>query len=105
VGGTGIAFVLFYSLVASDGPRKTSLVAYVAPGFSVVYGVTLLDERFTLATLAGLILIVGGSWMAAEGRLPGRLARPAVAPGTPAGTPAPHPAVTSACPSPSRAGR
>ena len=72
VGGTGIAFVLFYSLVASDGPRKTSLVAYVAPAFSVAYGVTLLDERFTLTTAAGLVLIVGGSWLAAEGRPPWR---------------------------------
>jgi drug/metabolite transporter (DMT)-like permease len=67
VGGTGIAFVLFYSLVAADGPRTTSLVAYVAPGFSVVYGVVLLDERFTVATAAGLVLIVGGSWLAVNG--------------------------------------
>jgi drug/metabolite transporter (DMT)-like permease len=73
VGGTGIAFVLFYTLVASDGPRKTSLVAYVAPGFSVVYGVTLLDESFTFLTLAGLVLIVGGSWLAVEGGAPRKL--------------------------------
>ena len=45
-------------------------MAYVAPGFSVIYGVTLLDESFRLATAAGLVLIVGGSWLAAEGRLP-----------------------------------
>ena len=70
VGGTGIAFVLFYSLVAAEGPSRTSLVAYVAPGFSVVYGVTLLDERFTVATAAGLVLIVGGSWLAGGGELP-----------------------------------
>jgi drug/metabolite transporter (DMT)-like permease len=70
--GTGLAFVFFYSLVASEGPAKASLVAYVAPAFSVVYGVTLLDERFTAATAAGLVLIVGGSWVAAEGRLPWR---------------------------------
>jgi drug/metabolite transporter (DMT)-like permease len=38
----------------------------------VVYGVTLLDERFTLGTAAGLVLIVGGSWLAADGRLPRR---------------------------------
>jgi drug/metabolite transporter (DMT)-like permease len=69
---TGLAFVFFYSLVASEGPAKASLVAYVAPAFSVVYGVTLLDERFTAATAAGLLLIVGGSWVAAEGRLPWR---------------------------------
>jgi drug/metabolite transporter (DMT)-like permease len=68
--GTGLAFVFFYSLVASEGPAKASLVAYVAPAFSVVYGVTLLNEHFTVATAAGLVLIVGGSWIAAEGRLP-----------------------------------
>ena len=67
VGGTGIAFVLFYSLVGTDGPRTTSLVAYVAPGFSVIYGVVLLDESFGVTTLAGLVLIVGGSWLAANG--------------------------------------
>jgi hypothetical protein len=34
--------------------------------------VALLDESFTAATATGLLLIVGGSWLAAEGRLPGR---------------------------------
>ncbi|HEY6779628.1 MAG TPA: DMT family transporter, partial [Thermoleophilaceae bacterium] len=68
--GTGVAFVIFFSLIASQGPRQASLVAYVAPGFSLIYGVTILDESFTLATAAGLVLIVGGSWLAAEGRLP-----------------------------------
>ena len=68
--GTGISFVLFYSLIQQIGPAKSSLVAYVAPGFAVLYGVALLGEDFTLATLAGLVLIVGGSWLAAEARLP-----------------------------------
>jgi drug/metabolite transporter (DMT)-like permease len=67
---TGLAFVIFYSLVGSDGPAKASLVGYIAPGFSIVYGITLLDERFTAATAAGLIMILGGSWLAAEGRPP-----------------------------------
>ena len=70
VGGTVVAFVLFYGLIADVGPTRASLVAYVAPGFAVVYGVTLLGERFTPVTAAGLVLIVGGSWLAAEGRLP-----------------------------------
>jgi drug/metabolite transporter (DMT)-like permease len=70
--GTGVAFVIFYSLIASEGPARASLVAYVAPGFSVLYGVALLDESFTVATAAGLVLIVGGSWLAAEGRVPRR---------------------------------
>src|SRR5215216_187870 len=50
---TGIAFVFFHSLVASDGPATASLVGYVAPVFSVFYGVVLLDERFTMVTAAG----------------------------------------------------
>jgi drug/metabolite transporter (DMT)-like permease len=70
--GTGISFVLYYDLIGTIGPAKTSLVAYVAPGFSVVYGVTLLDESFTFVTAGGLALIVGGSWLAAEGRAPWR---------------------------------
>ena len=77
VGGTGIAFVLFYGLIATVGPTRASIVAYVAPGFAVLYGVTLLDERFTLVTVLGLVLIVGGSWLAAEGRMPVRRRVPA----------------------------
>jgi drug/metabolite transporter (DMT)-like permease len=64
---TGLAFVIFYSLVASDGPAKASLVGYLAPGFSIAYGITLLDERVTVFTLVGLILITTGSWLAATG--------------------------------------
>ena len=69
---TGAAFVLFHALVASDGPAKASLVGYIAPIFSVTYGVTLLDESFTAFTAAGLVLILGGSWLAAGGELPTR---------------------------------
>jgi drug/metabolite transporter (DMT)-like permease len=69
---TGIAFVFFHSLVASDGPAVASLVGYVAPGFSVFYGVALLDESFGVTTAAGLVLILGGSWLAAGGELPAR---------------------------------
>lgn len=68
--GTGLSFVLFYTLIARVGPGKASLVAYVSPGFAVIYGVLLLDEGFGVASFAGLLLILGGSWLAAEGRLP-----------------------------------
>ncbi|HYX78612.1 MAG TPA: DMT family transporter [Solirubrobacterales bacterium] len=69
--GTGVAFVIFYALIASVGPARTMLVSYVAPGFAVVYGAALLGEEITAATIVGLALIVVGSWLAAEGRLPG----------------------------------
>jgi drug/metabolite transporter (DMT)-like permease len=69
--GTGVAFVIFYWLIARVGPARTFLVTYIAPGFAVAYGATLLGEAVTVATVGGLALILGGSWLAAEGRLPG----------------------------------
>ena len=61
--GTGAAFVIFYSLIASVGPAKTMLVSYIAPAFAVVYGATLLDEPLTAGKVVGLVLIVAGSWL------------------------------------------
>lgn len=71
-GGTGIAFLIFYVLNAEIGPSRASVVAYIAPVFSVLYGVSLLGESFTVSTAAGLLLILAGSWLAAEGRAPWR---------------------------------
>ena len=71
-GGTGIAFLIFYTLIAGIGPGRASLVAYMAPGFAVLYGVWLLDEPLTAGAVIGLVLILAGSWVAAEGRLPGQ---------------------------------
>ncbi len=65
--GTGIAFSILYELFATVGPARTWIVTYLAPGFAVVYGAVLLDERITAATIAGLALILGGSYLAAGG--------------------------------------
>lgn len=69
-GGTGLAFVIFYTLIAELGPGKASIVAYIAPVFALFYGVAFLDEAFTLATVAGMSLILFGSWLAGEGTVP-----------------------------------
>lgn len=71
LGGTGIAFVIYYTLNHAIGPTKTSLVAYIAPVFSIVYGVWLLDEPFGVSTALGIVLILGGSALAA--RAPARV--------------------------------
>jgi drug/metabolite transporter (DMT)-like permease len=68
-GETGVAFLIFYTLIAEIGPGRATVVAYIAPGFSVIYGVTLLGESFTAGTAGGLLLILAGSWLAAGGGL------------------------------------
>jgi drug/metabolite transporter (DMT)-like permease len=70
--GTGLAFAIFYTLIGRVGPARSFIVAYLAPGFAVVYGALLLDERITAATVAGLALILAGSWLAVEGAIPWR---------------------------------
>jgi drug/metabolite transporter (DMT)-like permease len=71
-GGTGIAFYIYFTLISEIGPGRASLVAYIAPGFAVLYGVSLLSESLTVGSVLGLVLILAGSWVAAEGRLPGQ---------------------------------
>lgn len=93
-GGTGIAFAIYFTLIAEIGPGRASLVAYIAPGFAVLYGVTLLSEPLTLGAILGLGLILAGSWVAAEGRWPGQARAIPVVPleATPTPPPAREPA-------------
>lgn len=70
--GTGVAFAIFYGLIARVGPSRTFVVTYLAPVFAVIYGATLLGEEISPATMAGLAMILAGSWLAAEGRWPWR---------------------------------
>lgn len=76
VGGTGLAFLFFYSLIVEVGAAKAAVIDYIVPAFAVLYGVTLAGERLTHATVAGLALVLAGSWLAAQGRPPVRLRRP-----------------------------
>jgi drug/metabolite transporter (DMT)-like permease len=70
--GTGAAFVIFYWLISTVGPARTLIVTYVAPAWAIVYGSVFLSEEITVATIIGLAMILAGSWLSAEGRLPGR---------------------------------
>ena len=71
-GGTGLAFAINYTLIAEIGPDRASLVAYIAPGCAVIYGVALLGEPLGVGVIVGLVLILGGSWIAAREPRPKR---------------------------------
>lgn len=81
-GGTGLAFVVYYTLIATVGAAKSTIVTYIAPVFAAVYGVVFLDEAFTLGTLFGMALIIGGSLVAGQARpRPRAVTEAAAAPG------------------------
>jgi drug/metabolite transporter (DMT)-like permease len=57
---TGIAFLIFYGIIAGAGAAFASLVTYLVPPIALAYGAIFLDERFGAAALGGLALILGG---------------------------------------------
>jgi drug/metabolite transporter (DMT)-like permease len=69
---TAAGFGLFARLLRAVGASRASTVAYVAPIFSVFFGIVFLDEGVHASMLAGLALILAGSWLSADGRLPRR---------------------------------
>ena len=58
--GTGIAYILYFHLIASAGPAKAITVAYLVPLFGIVWGVIFLSERLSVQTIAGGALILLG---------------------------------------------
>ncbi len=58
--GTAAAQLVFYRTLRLYGSNRVSLVAYLMPGFALVYGALLLDEPITSAALGGLALILLG---------------------------------------------
>jgi drug/metabolite transporter (DMT)-like permease len=67
---TGLAFVIFAALIAEIGPGRTSVITYINPIVAVGLGVAILGERPGVGAVAGLLLILAGSWLSTDGRLP-----------------------------------
>jgi drug/metabolite transporter (DMT)-like permease len=58
--GTGVAYVLYYALLAGAGASRSILITYLVPALALGYGAILLDEPVTLAAVVGLALVLGG---------------------------------------------
>jgi drug/metabolite transporter (DMT)-like permease len=67
---TAAAFVFFGVLIGEVGPSKASVITYVAPVVAVALGVAVLGERPGAGAVAGLLLILAGSWLSTGGRIP-----------------------------------
>jgi drug/metabolite transporter (DMT)-like permease len=67
---TALAFLVFFRLIAEVGPSRASIITYVNPVVALALGVAILDEHLTTGAVAGLLLILAGSWLSTDGRLP-----------------------------------
>ncbi len=67
---SALAFLLFFALIHEVGPGRATVITYVNPIVAVSLGVVLLDESIGLSAVAGLLLILAGSWLSTGGRLP-----------------------------------
>jgi drug/metabolite transporter (DMT)-like permease len=88
---SALAFLLFFRLIAEVGPSRATVITYINPVVALALGVAILDESVTTGVVVGLLLILAGSWLSTDGRLPpglaqlaervrGRGARPAAEP-------------------------
>jgi drug/metabolite transporter (DMT)-like permease len=72
---TAAALVILTVLVAEAGTSRATVFTYVNPLVAVTLGVLLLGERPGAGAVAGLLLILAGSWLSTDGRLPPGLRR------------------------------
>jgi drug/metabolite transporter (DMT)-like permease len=81
---SALAFLFMFALVAEAGPARAAVITYVNPVVAVTLGVVLLGEDITAGAVAGLLLILAGSWLATGGGPPGRprVATPVATSGT-----------------------
>ena len=71
---TAAAFVVFGRLIAEIGPGRALVITYVNPVVALALGMAVLGERPGAGAIAGLLLILAGSWLSTDGRLPPGLA-------------------------------
>jgi drug/metabolite transporter (DMT)-like permease len=58
--GTGVAYVLYYTLLAGAGASRSILITYLVPALALAYGTIFLGEPVRLAAVTGLALVLGG---------------------------------------------
>ncbi|MGA2563207.1 MAG: EamA family transporter [Steroidobacteraceae bacterium] len=66
---TALAMLLLFYLIGHAGAARASVITYINPAVASLLGVAILHERLGVGGLAGLALILSGSWLATRGAL------------------------------------
>ncbi|MDA0707148.1 MAG: DMT family transporter [Proteobacteria bacterium] len=61
IASTGLAYILYFRLIANVGPAKAITVAYLIPVFAMLWGALLLGETVTGLMIIGCLIIFVGT--------------------------------------------
>ena len=64
VGCTGIAYVLYFRLIARTGPLRAASVTFLIPLFGTLWGVLFLGETVTAQMAVGAAIVLAGTMLA-----------------------------------------
>lgn len=80
---SGVAYLIYYRLIADIGPTKALTVTFLIPVFAMLWGFLLLHEAVTWSMIIGAVIILVGTFLVAAGGA----ARGSASPVPPAGFP------------------
>ena len=61
---TGIAYILYFRLIANVGPTGAITVTFLIPGFAMFWSAIVIDEKLTTSMIIGCSIILLGTAMA-----------------------------------------
>lgn len=61
---TGLAYLLYFRLIARVGPSRAITVTFLIPAFAMLWGALFLDEVITATMIGGCLVIVAGTALA-----------------------------------------
>ena len=67
---TALGLVVFFQLIAAAGPTRASVITYINPLVAVLAGTVFLDEQIGTTGIAGMALILLGSWLSSRRESP-----------------------------------
>lgn len=66
---TSFGYLLYFDLIANIGPTKTLSVTFLVPLFGIIWGMLFLNEKMSIGTIIGLIMILGSITFITEVRI------------------------------------
>jgi len=61
---TGLAYVMYFRLIANVGPANAIAVTFLIPAFAVLWGALFLHEAITMPMVVGCLVILIGTALA-----------------------------------------